>query len=171
MWKWSWEDTTQDSSTQEVDSSTEELGSSDGDSQSDLTNSMPVHVHSITFKCIGTTKDDKPQKILAIASEKLYKGEAVPVRLQPEPNNPKDAKAIAFECKIESNWNRIGYVVSEALTSVHHAIDSKCITEVKFKWIKFITHWSRSTPGWYCGISISKTGDWPIEVIRCKSSL
>lgn len=45
------------------------------------------------------------------------------------------------------------------------------IVGIQFDWIRFITHWSRSGPGWYCGIKITKKGDWPKEVVRCASTM
>ena len=45
--------------------------------------------------------------------------------LRKEPKNPKDSRAIAFDCKLKNDWELIGYVAKEALNSVHEAIDSK----------------------------------------------
>ena len=78
--------------------------------------------HSVVFKCVGVTKDNHLQEISAMAAQKLKKQEQVDVRLRKEPNNPKDSRAIAFECKLISKWERIGYVV-KALDSVHHEMD------------------------------------------------
>ena len=126
----------------------------------------PVPTHSVIFKCMGTVKERKYQEILAVVSLKIRNGETVPVRLHPEPNNPKDSNAIAFDCQIESNWERIGYIVHEALNGVHHAIQCDSIIGVKFEWVRYITHCS---PGWYCGIAITKIGSWPAEVVHCRS--
>ena len=104
-------------------------------------------------------------------SEALYKigrGE-VEVRLRPEPSNLKDSCTIAFQCKVGANWERIRYVVREALNAVHSAIHAGSIVSVKLEWIRFITYWSRCAPGWYCGVAVTKYGDWPSEV-RCSSS-
>ena len=129
-----------------------------------------IHTHSVVFKCIGAAKERRPQEVLAEASYKIQKGETVEVRLRPEPSNPKDSRAIAFECKINANWERIGYVVRDALNAVHNAIQTDSITSVKFEWIRFITHWSWCAPGWYCGVAVIKRGDWPTEVVRCSSN-
>lgn len=37
--------------------------------------------------------------------------------------NPKDSKAICFECFTDGKWHGIGYVVKEALDSVHSALN------------------------------------------------
>jgi len=77
----------------------------------------------------------------------------VQVKLQPEPDNRYDSKAIAFLCKIdESGWVRIGYVVREVLDEVHEAINKKKILNVSFDWIKYTVHFK--SPGWYAGIRI-----------------
>ncbi len=35
-----------------------------------------------------------------------YAQEEVPVRLSPEPENPKDSSAIAFQCCVDGKWIR-----------------------------------------------------------------
>ena len=123
-----------------------------GDKQKD----SPVTTHSVIFKCMGTMKGKRYQELLPLVALKTCSGETVPVRLQPEPNNPKDSNAIAFECHIGSKWERIGYVVHEAINAVHHELQCDSIISVKFEWVRFIPHCSRSVPGWYCGIAIMK---------------
>ncbi len=49
----------------------------------------------------------------------------VQVQLKPEKDNPRNARALAFICKIDDEWQRIGYVVEEALDAVHTALDKK----------------------------------------------
>lgn len=64
-----------------------------------------------------------------------------------EPNNPVDAKVVAFVCHVDQEWKRIGYAVQEALDDVHSAMDEKKILDVQFDWIKYVVHFKRS--GWY----------------------
>lgn len=125
---------------------------------------------SLVFKCMGTTKESRYQDTLCKASQMLDEGKNVPVRLRPEPDNPKDASAIAFDCKPEVKWEVIGYVTRDALKPVHDALNNNLIVEVKFKWIKYITHWSKSGLGWYTGITITRNGKWPPEAVRCRST-
>ena len=66
------------------------------------------------------------------------KGEIVPVKLEKEPSNPYDCNAIAFMCHAEKDWERIGYVVSKALTDTNEAISNNKILKVYFSWIKYI---------------------------------
>ena len=127
--------------------------------------------HSLVFKCIGSTKVPHYQDALLKAAHLIDEGKTVPIRVRPEPDNPVDSKAIAFECNLESEWKIIGYIVREALDAVHDALNKHTITEIKVDWIKYIVHWSRSGPGWYAGVRITKEGKWPKEAIRCASML
>ena len=182
LWKWESDlDRRQDYTMADVYSTRESPNKTDDDNKDEkkykepsVDNSSHAHgTHTITFKCMGTTKDNRYQFTLAEASHKLNNGSYVAVRLREEPDNPKDSKAIAFDCQLDhgAKWERIGYVVREALDGVHSAIQSQAILSVKFKWIRFITHWSRSSMGWYCGISITKSGTWSREVVCHKSTL
>lgn len=94
--------------------------SDSSDSDADV---IPAITHSVVFKCIGAQKEIHYQEILALVAKKIKQGETVPVRVQKEPSNPVDSRAIAFECKVNDKWERIGYVVHEALDAVHEAID------------------------------------------------
>ena len=82
-----------------------------------------------------------------------------------------DSKAIAFECLVEDTWTRVGYMVSEVLPDVHEAINNKSIVSVELDWVRFITHWSRSTPGWFCGVKIFKKGPWSKVCLGCRSTV
>ena len=59
-------------------------------------------------------------------------------------------------------------MVSEVL---NEALHNKEIILVQLEWVKFITHWSRSSPGWYCGIMIKKRGQWANELMRCRCTI
>ena len=63
--------------------------------------------------------------MLIDAGKKHRKGESFPVKLEREPDNPYDCNAIAFMCKLDDKWERIGYVVTEALSDVSTAIRNK----------------------------------------------
>jgi hypothetical protein len=126
--------------------------------------SVPAEfIHTVVFKCIGATKDITSQAALRTARERY---ESYSVKLTPEPTNIKDSKAICFQCEIDGKWICIGYVVSEILDEVHDAIQNQSIVDVKFAWIKYITDWSLSGPGYFAGISVSKKGMWPIKVTK-----
>ena len=50
------------------------------------------------FKCISTQHDLHVQTTLSRASQFIQDRKEVPVNVYPEPDNPYDAKAIAFKC-------------------------------------------------------------------------
>ena len=79
-----------------------------------------------------------------------------------------DARAVAFMCHVNKEWERIGYVVQEALDDVHSAMDEKKILDVRFDWIKYVVHFKR--PGWYAGIIITKSGEWSQIVLRSQAN-
>ena len=162
VWKWSWED----------DGEAEATTQSEPEDHSEsLSSDAETDTHSLVFKCMGSNKEVRYQETLKKAAELQDKGESVPVRVHPEPDNPVDSKAIAFECQINNEWKVIGYVVREALPAVHKALADKVIADVSIEWIRYIVHWSRSSPGWYAGVRITKQGIWPKETISCASTL
>ena len=128
----------------------------------------PIVTHTVTFKCIGTTKEDRYQETLARIAQLRNADQEVLCKLQPEPENPFDSLAIAFRCEIDSYWHTIGYVVKEALDDVHEALSAKKITAVSFDWVKFVIYWR--TPGWYAGIKISRIGEWSRTVVLSQSA-
>ena len=94
----------------------------------------------------------------------------VPVRFTPEPYNMYDSEAVAFECNLDGEWKKVGYVVREVLPEVHAALQEKKIMGIKFSWIKWITAWPRSSQGYYAGIDISKKGYWGARVVSSRST-
>ena len=109
----------------------DEAGESMGEGSESCKESDDVYsTDTVTFKCIGASRELYSQEALAAAKQKLEKGEAVTVRILPEPNNPYDSNTIALQCKVDNNWVTIGYVVREVLQHVHAAIESKSIVSV-----------------------------------------
>ena len=138
----------------ESESSTASLSSSPSSS------SDAASRHTIIFKYIGSVKNLAYQNALAQVSRHLSKGETVPVKLLPEPLNPVDTQAVAFICELNGEWRQIGYVVQEALSDVNEALKKQLIVDTRFNWVKYITSWKRSGPGWYAGIDITVKGQW-----------
>ena len=124
--------------------------------------------YTVTFKCIGTTKEGRYQETLACVAQLRNAGQEVLCKLQPEPENPFDSLAIAFGCEVDNSLHTIGYVVKEALNDVHEALSAKKITAVSFDWVKFIIYWR--TPGWYTGVKISRIGEWSQRVVLSQSA-
>ena len=104
------------------------------------------NLHTVTFKCIGAVQDKNCQIVLRDVSEILRQGRNVDLKLECEPSNPYDSKAIMFICKLE-DWKKIGYVVNEALSDVHQALSENSITSIRFAWVKYKVQWK--TPGFY----------------------
>lgn len=113
LWSWNWVE--EDSSTETLD----DLPASDSPLPSSSPSPSPTHdsstsshsdddsvpaiTHAVIFKCIGAHKEKRYQEILAIASRKYENGIKIPVKLQPEPNNKYDNRAIAFMCQINDS--------------------------------------------------------------------
>ena len=131
---------------------------------------IPEITHTtVVFKCIDAHKERQYQETLALASRKLKENSKVQVKLQPEPDNRYNSKAIAFLCKIDdSGWVRIGYVVREVLDEVHDAIYKKKILNVSFDWIKYTVHFK--SPGWYAGIRIQRYGEWSLVLFHSRAT-
>lgn len=137
------------------------------DFESDIKEESEV-THTITFKCIGTTKEAGYQELLRSISQLPFKD--IEVKLCPEPDNCYDSKAIAFMVNFDGKERRIGYVIRELLDEVHHCITSHEIKKVQFAWIKYIVEWPRCGPGYFCGIDITKKGQWSNNAIKFQST-
>ena len=168
MWDWIWIDDEDHLSDESVEHSDLELSDKSSEQEDSDIDPVPSITHSVTFKCIGQLKEFRYQELLAIASKKIKQGEVVPVKLQKEPENRYDAQAIAFMCKAETTFERIGYVVKEALPDVHKAMDENKVLQVQFDHIKYVVHYK--SPGWYAGITITRNGEWSNTVLRSQST-
>ena len=176
IWKWDWIDEDFESGTESSTSSIQVIPEtplqSDSDHDDDeilLASAICTQVtHTVTFKCIGTTKEIQYQERLKQIAQLRSRGLEVPCQLKPEPDNPFDSNAIAFECQIDGMWQIIGYIVREALDEVHEALAAKKVIKVALDWVKFQLQW-RSV-GWYAGVNISRSGQWSPTIIRCQSS-
>ena len=60
--------------------------------------------HEVVFKCIGATKSRDYQNVLKQARDVIIAGHRVPVKLCPEPLNPYNSKAVAFQCWKMAHW-------------------------------------------------------------------
>ena len=175
IWNWTWlvavdiESSESEDNVSESDGGHSVMENTDDNEDDPDDDSIPAITHAVVFKCIGCNKEKRYQELLALAKKKSARDDVnIPVKLQPEPNNPIDSKAIAFMCKVENDWERIGYVVQEALDDVHEAINTNKILGVSFQWIKFIVYFK--TPGWYAGIKITRSGEWSNAVLRSQAN-
>ena len=175
MWKWTWLDPQSDSesdtsfaySDANANFSSQELDSTSDEPMSE--EEIPPITHSVVFKSIGCHKELRYQELLSLAKKRINDGLIVPVKLQSEPDNSFDNKAIAIMCQInQDKWERFGYIVKEALDDVHEAINNHKILSVSFAWIKYIVYFK--CPGWYAGVKITRSGDWSDVVLRSRAN-
>lgn len=157
-------------SDEESDESDEEFDDEYGSSDVDKYSSGPLAHHTIKFKVIGSNKESCYQQVLRMARDSIESGSHVPVFLAPEPRNPVDSQAIAFMCKLDGKEYRIGYVVSDIVHYIHAAINGNEIVQVEFAWIKYITDWFRSGPGFFASVGVTKKGRWPYPVVKAQST-
>ena len=173
-WEWNWdngedsEDEAPDNPETEDDVNPYLASDSEGSDMFDFTHTQLTH--TVTFKCIGTTHDHSAQDTLAKVVQLNKENNEVSVDIFPEPDNQYDSKAICFKCQIGGEWKRIGYIVREALDHVHEALTEQKIINVKFSWVKYLAVWSKSGPGFYAGVNISKNGEWHPSVVKCSST-
>ena len=59
-----------------------------------------VSSSTVTFKCIGVTRESCYQNVLQEVARLMQEGEEVPVKVVPEPDNPFDSRAVSFQCKL-----------------------------------------------------------------------
>ena len=133
-WLWDWEEESKNDTTADVESREQHNPESDKSDNETTQLSLPTRTRTVTFKCVGSTHDPCAQECLSKVSKLLREDKTVEVKIVPEPNNQYDARAIAFHCKVNNEWKRIGYIVRECLEHVHRPMAERRITEVKLAW-------------------------------------
>ena len=98
LFVWKWELLAFDEDSGSDNSSINEPDSSDNESDPGQTSSDHESTHTLTFKCIGTTKSEHYQSALRRARDLLLRGESVPTSVVHGPTNPRDAKALYSIC-------------------------------------------------------------------------
>ena len=88
-----------------------------------------VGTDTVTFKCIGVTRDPSYQESVSVS---LKEGKHVLVQIEAEPTNPY-AHAVFFKCLLDSRWQVFSYVVKE-LCEVNVALS---IIATTFAWVKY----------------------------------
>ena len=174
VWNWSVNRGDSDFDGEQSDASDDEPSvhspvlSDDPNEQSEQDGDQSIEESCVAFKCIGVTRDSLYQTVLQQVKYRMKDGETVQVKLKPEPDNPYDTRAIAFQCLHQDTWQTIGYVVIEACEEVHTAIEERKIISVEFAWVKYKL-WKRST-GYYTAINITRKGEWSPTVRKCCST-
>ncbi len=176
IWKWNWGSSSADDASDcpsDIDNETIVVPETVQEEHVQEAEPSEPITHTLVFKCIGVTRDHQLQETLSLVSREMNLGQCVNVELVPEPNNPVDSQAIAFMCTLGDTVQRkkLGYVVREGLDAVHSALANKEIVSAKVAWSRYLIHWSRSGPGWYAGIAVTKTGEWPARAVLCRSTL
>ena len=166
-WLWDWEEESKNDTTADVESREQHNPESDKSDNETTQLSLPTRTRTVTFKCVGSTHDPCAQECLSKVSKLLREDKTVEV---PEPNNQYGARAIAFHCKVNNEWKRIGYIVRECLEHVHRPMAERRITEVKLAWAKYLVSWSYSGPGFCAGVNITIRGEWNKDVIHSQST-
>ena len=88
VWKWEWDDDVD----VESERNTQETGDEDGSYHDDHSTAAEAHTsHTLTFKCIGSTRDAQYQEALRLISTKTPVQQVL-VNLHPEPDNPVDSR-------------------------------------------------------------------------------
>ena len=117
VWEWEWQDDDSDGEHMSK-SSTEDLGHShhnphiqsdteSSESEQELEFQLPSQMHTVTFKCIGTTHNFNAQEVLRRVSTLLEQGEQVPVKIFPEPDNQYHSKVITFQCNLIASGTKL----------------------------------------------------------------
>ena len=179
IWKWTWSSGPVSQTSDKVTTVNESILEDSDEEAECITHDVEEEIEehpdeeksTLVFKCIGATRETTYQDALERVRDLMECGEVVPVKIEPEPSNVWDPNAIAFKCMIDNSYVRIGYVIREVVTEVKDALDTNSIVNVKFSWVKYITHWSYSGHGFYAGISITRKGRWSKNAtVKCSSS-
>lgn len=122
-------------------------------------------IHTAMFNCIGCTREVEYHVFHNFAPwEKLwnqtYARTWQPIWLH---------NTIAFVCRVDEKWQKIGYAIKEVLGDLHNAIESNTIIDVSIEWIKYkyVIYWQ--TLGWYAGINITRKGEWSNTFLHSQS--
>ena len=79
------------------------------------------------------------------------------VRLTPQPDNPYDSHAVAFECQVDGSRGVFGYVIKELCDHVGE------IVSVDFAWIKYKIL-KTTGAGYYTAVRVTKKKEWAQNV-------
>lgn len=165
---WQWNEWADDKGSEQDETHEPDLNESLS-TASDLDEEEP-ELSIVTFKCIGVTRDSSYQNCLKTVSELLQARITVPVKVVPEPNNPFDSHALAFQCLVDNKWQVIGYLIKELCDIVHEALANDNIVSTRFSWIKYKAI-RTSGPGYYAAIDITRKGNWPPIVHRSANTM
>ena len=130
--------------------------------EADLSEDECKETSTVNFKCIGVTRDALYQETLKKAFLATKEGKSVCVT--PQPDNPYDSHAVAFECQVDGSRGVFGYVIKELCDHVLDAISKGEIISVDFAWIKYKI--LKTTGAGYQGtaVRVTKKKEWAQNV-------
>ena len=85
-----------------------------------------------------------------IKKQAIKEGNGACVRMTPEPDNPYDSHAVAFECLAYGGW----YVIKK------HVLDAITSGDIEFAWIKYKAL-KTTGAGYYATVRVTKKKEWP----------
>ena len=120
-----------------------------------------IKQHTELFRINGCYKSKQRQQALKRAHHELNAGKLVRVRVNKEPDNPKDKNAIAFEVQFEGSceWNLVGYVPLAKIPKVRCAMDGNEISNMTLLTPTFF-YQNVPAPAWYSKVILTKSGAW-----------
>ena len=150
VWDWEWV-TTDNSSEEEIESDgrsqcNQHMNTDESETDKSIENeqhttvSVPAETHVVTFKCMGTLFEQTRQSALEKTADLMCKGDSVPVKLVPEPEN-KGLSALAPQyglqpfqsrphCFHENDWSGSKLIdlihVREVDSSDLKSIETEC---------------------------------------------
>lgn len=120
--------------------------------------------HSLPFKVLGTCYSTSRQEALKEAFELLNgQNRHFSVKLEAEPFNIVDSRAIAVFIKSSEDFKKVGYIATELTQFVHPLLEKQSL-EVSVRAIQFCTTFLMI--GFYLAIDITKRGLWERPVVR-----
>lgn len=149
---------------QEEDQEEDDQDDQEEDDDSDSDEAVEPTEHSLPFKVLGTCHARSRQEALKEAFELVYgQNRHISVKLEAEPSNFFDSRAIAVLIKSSIDYKKVGYIARELTQFVHPLLKEQSL-EVSVRRIRFCTTFLMI--GFYLSIDITKRGLWEKPVIK-----
>ena len=156
---WSWSDSKDDDTAHSDEEKSLSCNSSSTEADVSEDEWVQSKTSAVNFKCVGVTRDALYQENLKKAFLARKEGRSVGVRLMPQPDNPYDSHAVAFECQVDDSGGVFGYVIRELCDHVLNAISNEEIISVDFAWIKYKIL-KTTGAGYYASVKVTKKKQW-----------
>ena len=134
------------------------------DKEADDDEAVEATVHTLPFKVLGTSYSTSRQDALKEAFELMHgQNRHIVVKLEAEPFNIVDSRAIAVFIKSSVDYKKVGYIPTELTQFVHPLLKEQSL-EVSVRAIRFCTTFLMI--GFCLTIDITKRGLWERPVIK-----